>query len=48
MPSSEENFSCRLAPPPPQTPQIDKREIGDAVFLGKRRIHTSLSAPPPN
>ena len=31
----------------PQTPPIDKREIGDAVILGERRIHTSPSAPVP-
>ena len=31
----------------PQTPPIDKREIGDAAIPGERRIHTSLSAPPP-
>ena len=30
----------------PQTPPIDKREIGDAVIPGERRIHTSPSAPP--
>ena len=29
----------------PQTPLIDKREIGDAAIPGKRRIHTSTSAP---
>ena len=31
----------------PQTPPIDKREIGDAAIPGERRIHTSSSAPPP-
>ena len=29
----------------PQTPPIEKREIGDAAIPGERRIHTSLSAP---
>ena len=29
----------------PQTPPIDKREIGDAAIPGERRIHTSPSAP---
>ena len=28
----------------PQTPPIDKREIGDAAIPGERRIHTSPSA----
>ena len=31
----------------PQTPPIDKREIGDAAIPGERRIHTSHSAPHP-
>ena len=31
----------------PQTPPIDKREIGDAAIPEERRIHTSPSAPPP-
>ena len=31
----------------PQTPPIDKREIGDAAIPGERRIHTSRSTPPP-
>ena len=31
----------------PQTPPIDKRELGDAAIPGERRIHTSSSAPPP-
>ena len=31
----------------PQTPPIDKREIGDAAIPGEHRIHTSPSAPPP-
>ena len=33
----------------PQTPPIDKKEIGDATIPGERRIHTSPSAtnPPP-
>ena len=30
----------------PQTPPIDKREIGDAAIPGERRIHTSPSSPP--
>ena len=31
----------------PQTPPIDKREIGDAAIPGERRIHTSLIPPSP-
>ena len=31
----------------PQTPPIDKREIGDIAVPGERRIHTSPSALPP-
>ena len=31
----------------PQTPPIDKREIGDAAIPGERRIHTSHWAPLP-
>ena len=35
----------------PQTPPIDKREIGligDAAIPGERRIHTFPSPPPPH
>ena len=32
----------------PQTPPIDKREIGDAAIPGERRIHTSPAAPLPS
>ena len=31
----------------PQTPPIDKREIGDAAIGGERRTHTPPSAPTP-
>ena len=31
----------------PQTPPIDKREIGDAAIPEERRIYTSPTAPPP-
>ena len=38
-------FSPKLRP---QTLLMDKREIGDAVIPGERRIHTSPSVPPPS
>ena len=46
MPSSEENFPRRVELRP-QTPPMDKREIGDVAIPGERRIHTSPSAPLP-
>ena len=42
MPSSEENFVKHR----PQTPSINKREIGDAAIRGERRIHTFSSYHP--
>ena len=32
----------------PQTPPMDKREIGNAAIPGELRMHTFPSAPPPN